>query len=138
MAVAVIRLAALRTAVLAALVPAHGVLAQTALLDPTRPANSAMYATTVAGVEPGPSGAGVLQSVLHVPGRKPRALIDGQWLEQGQLFGDLRVAKVTGNSVILVSAGGGKEATRQEIMLTPGIQKARPVKKTTQRVVETK
>ena len=61
MAVAVIRLAALRTAVLAALVPAHGVLAQTALLDPTRPANSAMYATTVAGVEPGPSGAGVLQ-----------------------------------------------------------------------------
>lgn len=136
MAVSVKHSAIILVVAMAALAP--GASAQTPLLDPTRPANSAAYAAPVAGAAPGQPGAGELQSVLHVPGRKPRALIDGQWLEQGQLFGDLRVAKVTGNSVILVSTTGGKDATRQEIMLTPGIEKARPVKEKTKRVVDIK
>lgn len=113
------------------------VRAQASLQDPTRPASSAAYVPAMAGAEPGQPG-NQLQSVLIVPGRKPRALIDDQWVEQGQLFGDLRLVKVTGNSVILAAKAGGKGVARQEILLTPGIEITRPVKEKARRDVETK
>ena len=114
----------------------HGV-AQDFLSDPTRPAlasGDAQLGVQGDSAQPGNE----LQSILLVPGRKPRALISGQWLEQGQLYGDSRVVKINPANVILQPVASTDMAQQQVLTLTPGIQKTAPVKEKTKRVVEIK
>ena len=85
--------------------------------DPTRPpANllnpevaSASGSTSLSGPR--------LQAVVTADGRKPRALINGEWVEQGGKYGAFRVHKVTTEWVIL-KGGDGQEIVR----LTPEVK----------------
>lgn len=111
------------------------VLAAELLSDPTRPS---AVAGGIAQDSASVSGSSELQSILQVPGRKPRALISGQWVEQGQLYGDSRVVKISAGSVILQDTVGGKNVPRQVLTLTPGISKTKPVVEQPKRAVEIK
>ena len=142
MAVALNRLRrALSGAVL--LLVAGAPLASTEILaDPTRPATAAFAAadTPQAG-----AADGQLQSVLIKPGRKPKALISGEWLEQGQLYNGSRLVKVTAESVILQPVHGGSGTSgqaasveRRILRLNPDAMKATPARATTKRSTDKK
>lgn len=106
-------------------------VAAQALSDPTRPFGAEGLGAGVGG--PGEDGKTavhgfVLQSVILKPGSKPRALIDGEWLEQGQVYAGLRVLKVMAGGVILEeqkTAGAAKADKRERkfLRLTPDAEK---------------
>ena len=85
-----------------------------ALPDPTRPPAEA---SIMGGGGAVPAGGPVLQSVLIGPGRKS-AVIGGQLLEEGDLFGDAKVVKISEGEVILSGPGG-----EQTLRLFPGVEK---------------
>lgn len=101
-------------AILLTLGMANGVMAEI-LPDPTRPP---------VALEPGAAGqaAGVaglqLQSILAKPGSKPRAMINGEWLEQGKKIGEYRVLRIDPETVILRGPGG-----KETLGLTPAVNK---------------
>jgi hypothetical protein len=92
------------------------------LPDPTRPppafggiagADSAGDSNSAAPVAAGPQ----LQSVIIRQGAKSRALISGEWFEQGQTRGDSRVVKVAADRVEM------RGPQRREILrLTPDVE----------------
>jgi MSHA biogenesis protein MshK len=82
--------------------------------DPTRPPAN-LLTPEVASANGSTSLSGPrLQAVVTANGRKPRALINGEWVEQGGKYGAFRVHKVTTEWVIL-KGGDGQEIVR----LTP-------------------
>jgi hypothetical protein len=95
--------------------------AEEALPDPTRPAPEAIIAVGA----PARSGP-VLQSVMIRPGSRT-AVIGGQLLAEGDLFGEARLVKITESEVILSGPGG-----EQTLKLFPGVEKTSRV---TQNVV---
>jgi hypothetical protein len=91
------------------------------LPDPTRPP-SALMSPALAGetVSDGKSGSGDtrLQSIILRQGAKPRALINGEWLELGQSSGDSKVVKISADRVEMKGPQG-----RQTIRLMPDVDK---------------
>jgi hypothetical protein len=86
------------------------------LPDPTRPPGEAMAGGAL-GTEAAASSGPVLQAAVVRPGAKPRALISGEWVEQGGHFAAFRLVKVTTQWVIL-KGGSGKEI----VYLTPQVK----------------
>lgn len=86
------------------------------LPDPTRPPIG-IDADTAAIAAPAASG---LQSIIHRPGGKSAAVINGQYVEQGGRVGDATLVRIGEDFVELRSATG-----RETLYLTPGIGKKR-------------
>ena len=94
--------------------------AQTGLADPTRPP-----ATLVApGPEAGEVAGPVLQSVKIPKKGKPLAVIGGQQVRLGELYGESRLIRLTEREAVLESPAGV-----ERLMLTPGIEKTNIVTK---------
>lgn len=97
-----------------------GVQAQTVIADPTAPppgfSASAMESTEVTGP--------VLQSVKIPKKGKPVAVIGGQEVKLGELYGDSRLIKLTEREAVLEGPSGV-----EHLMLTPGIEKTNITKK---------
>lgn len=84
------------------------------LPDPTRPPAAVMAPAEVVAVEP-PKPAG-LQSVI-ISRSRSAAIIDGQTVELGGKYGDVRLIEVNDTGVILQGARG----KRQVMTLFPGV-----------------
>ena len=99
-----------------------GALAQTALADPTRPPSgiSAMIADSMEVTGP------VLQSVIIPKKGRPVAVIGGQQVRLGEMYGESRLIRLTEREAVLESAAG-----TERLMLTPGIEKTNLVSKPT-------
>lgn len=69
------------------------------------------------GVSAAPASGPVLQSVLIAPGRRS-AVIGGQLVVEGDLFGDAKVVRISEGEVLLSGPGG-----EQTLKLFPGIEK---------------
>lgn len=93
--------------------------AEEMLPDPTRPAPEASFAAGTAAAT-GP----VLQSVMIKPGHRT-AVIGGQLLAEGDLFGDARLVKISESEVVLSGPGGA-----QTLKLFPGVEKTSRVTQT--------
>lgn len=93
-----------------------GVALAEGLPDPTRPPIG-IEADPAAVSAPAPSG---LQSIIHRPGGKSAAVINGQYVEQGGRVGDATLARIGEDFVELHSPTG-----RETLYLTPGIGKKR-------------
>lgn len=89
------------------------------LSDPTRPPDVVGQAATD-GPTAAPTGP-QLQMVMSRQGARPRALISGEWVEQGGVYGAFRVVKVLAESAILEGASG-----RETLRLTPQVALQRP------------
>lgn len=115
------RLANLVFASLLLIAPAM-VLAQAELADPTRP--PAELLVDEAGVEAvtGP----VLQSVLIPKKGRAVAVIGGQQVHLGEMYGERKLIKLTEREAVLEGADGV-----ERLMLTPGIEKTNIVMKKT-------
>ncbi len=90
-------------------------LAQSELADPTRPATA-----VVAGLDSAAeaSSAPVLQSVLLPQKGKPVAIISGQRVSLGEMFGERRLVRLNEREAVLEGPLGG-----ERLPLTPGIEK---------------
>ncbi len=91
------------------------------LPDPTRPPAGVMSASGTASPEASEASGPELQSVILPVGAKPRALINGEWLELGQRSGDFKIVKIAADRVELKGAQG-----RQTLKLTPDVDKQLP------------
>lgn len=96
------------------------VRAQTALSDPTRPPPAFSSPTEDAGPLSGP----VLQSVKIPRKGKPLAVIGGQQVRLGELYGDSRLIRLTEREAVLQGPAG-----TERLMLTPGIEKTHIITK---------
>ena len=112
-----IRYAAL---ILAFGVPAVSVQAQTPIADPTRPPAEFSAPTMDASEITGP----VLQSVKIPKKGKPVAVIGGQQIKLGELYGESRLIKLTEREAVLEGPAGV-----EHLMLTPGVEKTNITKK---------
>ena len=98
-----------------------GVLAQ--VPDPTRPPDALLV--------PGPASGGLvgtdsgIQTVILRPGGKSAAVINGQFVSRGEMFGDKQVVKITESEVVLKSSAG-----REIIKVMPAIEKTPAASKT--------
>lgn len=113
---ALTRLFLLATAALAA--PA---LAQGGLADPTRPPAGAASAAEGSGE----AGEALLQSVMIPKRGKPTALIGGQQVVLGGMYGDSRLIALTEREAVLEGPAG-----IERLYLTPGIEKTNIITKT--------
>lgn len=95
------------------------VSAQTGLPDPTRPPAGVVGDQPVGEVS-GP----VLQSVIIPKKGKPVAIIGGQQVVLGGLYGESRLIKLSEREAVLEGPGGIEHLT-----LTPGIEKTTSVMK---------
>lgn len=95
--------------------------AQTGLADPTRPPLG-MAADPVAT---GEAGGPVLQSVMIPKKGKPTAMIGGQQVILGGMYGESRLVSLTEREAILEGPAG-----TEHLYLTPGIEKINIVVKT--------
>jgi hypothetical protein len=89
-------------------------LAQSGLADPTRPP-LAMGGDAAALAE---AGGPVLQSVMIPKKGKPTALIGGQLVVLGGLYGESRLVSLTDREAVLEGPAG-----TERLYLTPGIEK---------------
>lgn len=102
-----------------ALVPA-GAWAQEALPDPTRP--PAGWASGQAATPSGEGGS-MLQSVILPKRGKPAAIINGERVVLGGMYGDLKVVKINESEVVLKGPAG-----EQVLKMVPEVEKhMRPV-----------
>ena len=97
-----------------------GVRAQTALSDPTRPPLNISTPPPEAGEVTVP----VLQSVIIPKKGKPVAVIGGQQVRLGDLYGDSRLIRLTEHEAVLQGPAG-----TERLMLTPGIEKTNIITK---------
>lgn len=86
------------------------------LPDPTRPP-AALEAPSAVG-EAGQGAATGLQTIIRREGRKPAAVINGEYVELGGKAGDAKLVKVGEDSVVLQGPGG-----KEELKLFPGVEK---------------
>ena len=98
------------------------VVAAGGLADPTRPPMG-MAGDAAALVE---AGGPVLQSVKIPKKGKPIAVIGGQQVVLGEMYGDSRLTSLTENEAVLEGPGG-----IEHLRLTPGIEKTNIVVKKT-------
>ena len=96
------------------------VRAQALLSDPTRPPAGISSPDADAGGVTGP----VLQSVMIPKKGKPIAVIGGQQVKLGELYGDSRLIKLSEREAVLEGPGG-----IERLMLTPGIEKTNIIRK---------
>ena len=96
------------------------VRAQALLSDPTRPPAGISSPEADAGGVTGP----VLQSVMIPKKGKPIAVIGGQQVKLGELYGDSRLIKLSEREAVLEGPGG-----IERLMLTPGIEKTNIIRK---------
>ena len=96
------------------------VRAQTLLSDPTRPPAGFSAPEADGGGSSGP----VLQSVIVPKKGKPIAVIGGQQVKLGELYGDSRLIKLSEREAVLEGPGG-----IERLMLTPGIEKTNIIRK---------
>ena len=96
------------------------VRAQALLSDPTRPPAGIASPETDTGGVTGP----VLQSVMIPKKGKPIAVIGGQQVKLGELYGESRLIKLSEREAVLEGPGG-----IERLMLTPGIEKTNITKK---------
>lgn len=85
------------------------------LPDPTRPPDGAALADPAGGGTSATAAAAAasgVQAIFLRPGRKPAALIDGHYVEQGARLGDKRVLKISENEVVLRDAAGQNETLK--------------------------
>ena len=94
--------------------------AQALLSDPTRPPAGISSPEADAGGVTGP----VLQSVMIPKKGKPIAVIGGQQVKLGELYGDSRLIKLSEREAVLEGPGG-----IERLMLTPGIEKTNIIRK---------
>ena len=98
-------------------------LAQADLLaDPTRPPVGFVAEEVIGEVMTGP----VLQSVLIPRKGRAVAVIGGQPVRLGEMYGESRLIKLTEREAVLEGPGGV-----ERLMLTPGIEKTNIVMKKT-------
>lgn len=112
-----------------------------ALMDPTRPTGSSAAAAVAGGEQANADGAPErieVQSILIKPNRKPMALLNGKWVEQGQIYGDSRVLKVTRVGVILQKKESNGTTSSMLLRLNPEVEKREPVPVGSKRPVEIK
>ena len=95
-------------------------LAQGTLADPTRPPAGLMTLVPDALGETGP----VLQSVLIPKKGRAVALIGGQQVYLGEMYGESRLIKLSEREAVLEGPGGV-----ERLMLTPGVEKTNIVMK---------
>jgi hypothetical protein len=98
-------------------------------LDPMRPATYNAVAGSTAEGAALSAPLNELQSVISAPGRRPKALISGQWYEEGQLYAGSRILKINPANVILQAVDNSGETPRQVLTLTPGIVKTKSTSK---------
>ncbi len=90
------------------------VLTAETLPDPTRPpAEAGLAGSAVAAVASGP----MLQSVMIAPGRRS-AVISGQLLTEGALFGEAKLVRIAEGEVVLSGPDG-----QQTLRLFPDVEK---------------
>lgn len=95
--------------------------AQTALPDPTRPPAGVAVGVPEAEAMTGP----VLQSVLIPRHGKPVAIIGGQQVRLGGLYGESRLIRLSEREAVLEGPGG-----IERLLLTPGVEKTHLMTKT--------
>jgi hypothetical protein len=105
----------------AALYAAPVLAQQGGLADPTRPPAGSMIAAEGSGEESGP----LLQSVMIPKRGKPTALIGGQQVVLGGMYGDSRLIALTEREAVLEGPAGV-----ERLYLTPGIEKTNIITKT--------
>ncbi len=86
---------------------------QTVSSDPTRPPTSVFSETPVVD-----GGAPVLQSVIIPKTGKPIAVIGGQQVRLGEMYGESRLLKLTEREAVLDGPGG-----LENLLLTRGVEK---------------
>jgi MSHA biogenesis protein MshK len=105
---------------LALLASMAGVQAQTVMADPTAPPTGFDASSGDA-----PEAAGSLLQSVKIPKKgKPVAMIGGQEVKLGELYGDSRLVKLTEREAVLDGPSG-----IEHLMLTPGIEKINVTKK---------
>ena len=97
-----------------------GVSAQTVLTDPTAPP----VGFAASSGEPMEGGGSLLQSIKIPTKGQPVAVIGGQEVKLGELYGDSRLIKLTEREAVLEGPSG-----TDHLMLTPGIEKTNITKK---------
>lgn len=110
------------TVAIALLSSAATVSAQTELADPTRP--PAGLVVEAAGGEA--TGGSVLQSVLIPKKGRAVAVIGGQQVYLGEMYGESRLIRLTEREAVLEGPSGV-----ERLMLTPGVEKTNIVMKKT-------
>lgn len=85
------------------------------LPDPTRPPPLPAEGASSPGT---PAAAPGLQMILRRPGRKPAAVINGEYVELGGRISGSRLVRIGDDSVVLEGSSG-----RETLTLTPGIAK---------------
>lgn len=108
-------------AMLAFIAAAAPAMAQGGLADPTRPPMGA----AVEMQSSGEAGGSLLQSVMIPKKGKPRALIGGQQVVLGGMYGDSRLVSLTERKAVLEGPAG-----IEHLYLTPGIEKTNITTKT--------
>lgn len=98
----------------ALLLAAATALAQAELADPTRPPAGLVAEETSSEAATGP----VLQSVLIPRKGRAVAVIGGQQVHLGEMYGESRLIKLTEREAVLEGPSGV-----ERLMLTPGIEK---------------
>jgi MSHA biogenesis protein MshK len=90
------------------------------LPDPTRPPAALIKssATSANGAGADASGGSALQSVILRKGHKPVAIIAGERVELGGVYGGARLINVTESRVVLDGPSG-----RETLLLTPAVEK---------------
>ena len=88
--------------------------------DPTRPPAALTDNAGQTSVPPET----VLQSVLIPKKGKPLAVIGGQTVKLGEMFGDRRLVKVSDREVVLEGPNG-----KESLPLTPGVEKTNVIVK---------
>ncbi len=94
--------------------------AQTLLNDPTRPPAGVLAAIPDTAVVTGP----VLQSIVIPKKGKPIAVIGGQQVRLGGLYGESRLVRLTEREAVLDGPAG-----IEHLLLTPGIEKTNIIRK---------
>jgi len=108
-------------AMLALFAAAAPVMAQGGLADPTRPP----IGSAVEMQSSGETGGSLLQSVMIPKKGKARALIGGQLVVLGGMYGDSRLVSLTEREAVLEGPAG-----IEHLYLTPGIEKTNIITKT--------
>ncbi|MEI7614271.1 MAG: hypothetical protein WCK63_15325 [Betaproteobacteria bacterium] len=90
--------------------------AETTMRDPTRPPASMGESTPDATVESGP----VLQTVIVPSKGNPVAVISGQQVKLGGMYGDSRLVRLTERGAVLIGPSG-----TEHLLLTPEVIKTR-------------
>ncbi len=90
-----------------------------ALPDPTRPP-AALEAPVAPSATTPPAATG-LQTIIRRVGRKPAAVINGEYVELGAKVGEAKLLQIGDDSVILQGPAG-----KEVLKLTPNVGKAEP------------